>query len=119
MANMLFEISYINKQGDIESLKRSIYGDEFDSMIHVMKYRTKKLSFMMLPSKIKIFYIHNHFLRVTVVFRCQIITQCAIEQVRIYLLHKLILTLNEVVQTYQTVIICMILIFIIQCDNLN
>ena len=39
---MLFEISYINKQGDIETLKRTICGEEFESMIHVMRFRTKK-----------------------------------------------------------------------------
>ena len=39
---MLFEISYINKQGDIESLTRTICGQEFESMIHAMRFRTKK-----------------------------------------------------------------------------
>ena len=42
MSNMLFEISYINKQGDIETNKRTICGEEFESMIHAMKFRTKK-----------------------------------------------------------------------------
>ena len=39
---MLFEISYIDKQGEIESLRRTVCGEEFESMIHVMKYRSKK-----------------------------------------------------------------------------
>ena len=42
ISNMLFEISYINKQGDIEELKRVICGEEFESMMHVMKTRHKK-----------------------------------------------------------------------------
>ena len=39
---MLFEISYINKRGDIESSKPTICGEEFESVIHVMKFRSKK-----------------------------------------------------------------------------
>ena len=39
---MLFEINYINKQGDIESLQHTICGEEFESMIHVMNYCSKK-----------------------------------------------------------------------------
>ena len=46
ISNMLFEISYINKQGEIESLKRTVCGEEFESMIHVMRFRTKKTSYM-------------------------------------------------------------------------
>lgn len=42
MSNMFFEISYINKQGDIETSKRTICGEEFESMMHVMKTRQKK-----------------------------------------------------------------------------
>ena len=42
LPNMILEIHYIDKQGDIESLKRTICGEEFESMIHVMKYRNKK-----------------------------------------------------------------------------
>ena len=47
ISNSISEISYINKQGDIESLRCIICGGEFESMIHVMKYRRKKLSYMM------------------------------------------------------------------------
>ena len=39
---MLFEVSYINKQGDIETNKHTICGEEFESMIYAMKYRKKK-----------------------------------------------------------------------------
>ena len=42
ISNMLFEISYINKQGDIELLRRTVCGEEFESMIHVMNYCSKK-----------------------------------------------------------------------------
>ena len=38
MSNMLFEISYVDKQGEIENLRRTICGQQFESMIHVMKY---------------------------------------------------------------------------------
>ena len=47
VSNMLFEISYINKQGEIETLRRTVCGEEFESMIHVMRFRTKKTSYMM------------------------------------------------------------------------
>ena len=40
---MLFEISYIDKEGEIEPLRRIICGGEFESMIYVMKYRSKKI----------------------------------------------------------------------------
>ena len=40
---MLFEISYINKQGEIQTLRRTICGEEFESMIYVMRFRTKKI----------------------------------------------------------------------------
>ena len=39
---MLFEISYINKQGEVEPLKQTVCGEEFESMIHVIKYCNKK-----------------------------------------------------------------------------
>ena len=39
---MIFEISYIEKQEEIESFKRTICDEEFESMIHVMKFRSKK-----------------------------------------------------------------------------
>ena len=42
MSNMLFEISYIDKQGEIENSRWNICGQQFESMIHVMKYRSKK-----------------------------------------------------------------------------
>ena len=42
ISDLLIEISYINKQGDIESTRRTICGGEFESMIHVMKTRKKK-----------------------------------------------------------------------------
>ena len=42
ISNMLFEISYIDKQGEIELLRRTICVVEFESMIHVMKYHSKK-----------------------------------------------------------------------------
>ena len=35
ISNILFEISYIDKQGEIELLQRAICGKEFESMIHV------------------------------------------------------------------------------------
>ena len=42
IVHMLFEICYIDKQGDVESLKQTVCGEESKSMIHVMKYRSKK-----------------------------------------------------------------------------
>ena len=39
---MLFEITYIDKQGEIESFRCTICGEKFESMIHVMKFRRKK-----------------------------------------------------------------------------
>ena len=47
ISNMLLEICYINKQGEVETLRRTVCGEEFESMIHVMRFRTKKISFMM------------------------------------------------------------------------
>ena len=41
ISNMLFKISYINKQGEIETLRRTVCEEEFESMIHVMRFRTK------------------------------------------------------------------------------
>jgi len=42
LSNLLFEISYIDKQGEIETTRRTVCGDEFESIIHVMKYRSKR-----------------------------------------------------------------------------
>ena len=42
ISNMLFEISYIDKQGEIKSSKRTICGEEFEFMIHIMKFCNKK-----------------------------------------------------------------------------
>ena len=39
---MLFEISYVDKQGEIEKSRLTICGQQFEAMIHVMKYRSKK-----------------------------------------------------------------------------
>ena len=42
MSDMLFEIGYIDKQGEIEPCTRTIRGEEFESMISAMKFRSKK-----------------------------------------------------------------------------
>ena len=42
ISDMLFEISYINRQGDIEKGKHIICGEELESAIHIMKIRKKK-----------------------------------------------------------------------------
>ena len=42
LPNMLLEISYIDRQGEMETVKQTICGEEFESMIHIMKYRNKK-----------------------------------------------------------------------------
>ena len=42
ISDMLFEIGYINRQGETESSKRTICGEEFESIIHVMKFCNKK-----------------------------------------------------------------------------
>ena len=39
---MLFEISHVDKQGEVQSLKQTVCGEETESLIHVMKYRSKK-----------------------------------------------------------------------------
>ena len=43
ISDLLFEIGYINKQGEIESLRRTICGGELESLIHGLKYRSKKM----------------------------------------------------------------------------
>ena len=42
MSDMLFEICYIDKQGDLETCRRTIRGEEFESMISAMQFRSKK-----------------------------------------------------------------------------
>ena len=37
-----FKISYIDKQGEIETFKRSVCGEEFEAMISIMKFQSKK-----------------------------------------------------------------------------
>ena len=43
ISDMIYEISYINRQGEIESIKRIICGEEFESIIHILKIRSKKI----------------------------------------------------------------------------
>ena len=43
IANMIFEICYVDKQSDVESFTQTVCGEEFKSMIHVMKYRSKNI----------------------------------------------------------------------------
>ena len=42
ISDMIFEISYIDKQGEIESIRRSLCGEEFECMISIMKGQSKK-----------------------------------------------------------------------------
>ena len=59
LPNMILEISYIDKLGEIESLKRTICGEEFESMIHVMKYQNKK-TFIYYATKNEINFSQQH-----------------------------------------------------------
>ena len=61
ISDMLFEISYINKQGDIETLKRTVCGKEFESMIYVMRGRTKKTFIYDATTKENTNVEHQHF----------------------------------------------------------
>ena len=42
ISDMLFEISYVDKQGEIETFRRTVCGEELESMISMMKFRSKK-----------------------------------------------------------------------------
>ena len=42
ISDMLFEISYIDKQGEIETFRQTVCGEEFESMISIMKFQSKK-----------------------------------------------------------------------------
>ena len=55
---MLFEISYINKQGENEPWKQIFCGEEFEMMIHVMKYCSKKTS-LILPQERQVCFFFN------------------------------------------------------------
>ena len=61
ISNMLFEISYINKQGEIDTLRRTICGEEFESMIHVMRFRSKKTFIYDATNKEQTCIDHQHF----------------------------------------------------------
>ena len=42
ISDMLFEISYINKQGEVETVRCTVCGEQFESMISMMKCKRKK-----------------------------------------------------------------------------
>ena len=42
IGELIFEISYIKIWGCYETLRYPVYVDNFESMLHVMKYRKKK-----------------------------------------------------------------------------